>query len=82
MLDERLKDRIKVTVIATGFDEHKKKEPFYDEEKITAVEREEIIEKEEIRPFGEEMIRRKFEIPGKPKESPEDDLDIPTFLRK
>lgn len=82
VLDERLKDRIKVTVIATGFDEHKKKEAFYAEEKIPAVEREELMEKEEIRPFGDEMIRKTFEIPGKSKESPEDDLDIPTFLRK
>jgi len=82
VLDERLKDKIKVTIIATGFDEFKKKESFYEEEKVTEYEEEKFTGTEEVKPFSDELLKRSFEIPARPKQGPEDDLDIPTFLRK
>ena len=82
VLDERLKDKIKVTVIATGFDEHKKEEVLFGKDISVSSEKEELKDRDEIKPFDDDMIRRTFEIPAKPKEGPEDDLDIPTFLRK
>lgn len=87
VIDDSMNDRIKVTIIATGFDSRKRKRA----EKEPEIAREEI--KEEFDEFDEEekeeIIAPEEKEPGTRKASDtgfsdldDDYLDIPTFLRK
>ncbi len=61
---------IKITVVATGFDENTNKK--FSEEKTQT---------SKLNPFGRKSVSDSRVIPAQPKQE-EDDLDIPSFLRK
>jgi cell division protein FtsZ len=83
-IDENLIDQLKITVIATGFDETRSKLASF-VKKVPPVEpagivSEKVEEKEEKEPEEE---KKKFEPPaGMPPEEFEEELDIPAFLRR
>ncbi|MCL4376952.1 MAG: cell division protein FtsZ [Actinobacteria bacterium] len=93
VIDEKMNDKIKVTIIATGFREKLYDKPFLDEDIKVVREPEKTVSKndkqqtnEKVRSFFDEEKKEAAPskvIPEDFKSIEEDDyLDIPTFLRK
>jgi len=87
VVDESLKDKVKVTVIATGFgnapqrSEHKKMEftpPPASEQPIQTIKKESLTKKRIGK--ADEVIKKNEEAPKKTAE--EEELDIPAFIRR
>jgi cell division protein FtsZ len=66
---EDYEGEVKITVVATGFDENTNKQ--FSEEKTNS----------KINPFGRKTVSDSRVIPASPVKE-EDDLDVPAFLRK
>lgn len=73
-INEEYNGELKITVVATGFDEETNKNYANAEHHVTA----------KINPFGRKPVADSRVQPSTPKtpENPQDDLDVPTFLRK
>lgn len=67
-IDESLKDQIRITVIATGFDKETQK-------KMMSIQEEKVEAKREVAATAEVVEKKKEEVY-------EDDLSIPAFLRR
>lgn len=88
VIDESMGDELRITVIATGFDEMNRKPtpmPFAQPEEIVASVNKPIpdapraeIRKPLFSPKPVEPVQPQFQQP----EEPEDELDIPAFIRK
>lgn len=76
-VDETLNDEIKITVIATGFDDSKRRNELPKKDKIEIKQED---EKEQKNPIETKVTEKDTPIEKKIFES--DDLDIPTFLRR
>lgn len=86
MIDQDMVDQIKITVIATGFDETRSKLASFVKTKAdipaTGIVSEKVEEKEEEEE-EEKKEKKKFLPPeGVPPEEFEEELDIPAFLRR
>lgn len=80
VIDENIKDQIKVTVIATGFSEDNKREKKFSEKVLKSNPKVTEDKKEEVKAVEKEEAVQ----PEKKNESndSEDEFDIPTFLRR
>lgn len=81
VIDENMKDIIKVTVIATGFSSNNKKEEKKFDIKKKSVKKELKKEIETNKDIAEKKVEE-AEVKTEKKTKERDDFDIPTFLRK
>lgn len=81
VIDENMKDLIKVTVIATGFSSNNKKEEKKFDIKKKTVKKELKKEIETNKDIAEKKVDE-TEVKVEKKTKERDDFDIPTFLRK
>lgn len=83
VIDEEMTDKIKITVIATGFDERRKRLQDLVSRPQPVIEKEEVEEKgDEEREEKEKKKEKKGKTPFHKEVTIEDEFDIPAFLRQ